>query len=76
MIIDSHTHIGKFPLFNVESSAETLISIMDEWKINKSLTFSLPNKLTLEGVRKFPDRFTGLVWINPHKGQKAIYRKL
>ncbi|WP_455280330.1 amidohydrolase family protein [[Eubacterium] cellulosolvens] len=72
MIIDSHTHIGKFALFNVESSAGSLISVMDEWKISTSITFSLPNRLTLEGVRKFPDRFAGLVWINPHKGQKAI----
>jgi len=72
MIIDSHTHLGSFPLFNVELKADSLIQMMDEWKITKSVVFSLPNSITLEAVQKYPDKLVGLVWANPHRGEKAL----
>jgi len=72
MIIDSHTHLGNFPLFNVELKADSLIQTMDEWKIRKSVVFSLPNRITLEAVQKYPDKLVGLVWANPHRGEKAL----
>lgn len=72
MIIDSHTHLGNFPLFNVELKADSLIQTMDEWKITKSVVFSLPNRITLEAVQKYPDKLVGLVWANPHRGEKAL----
>lgn len=72
MIIDSHTHLGNFPLFNVELKADTLIQTMDEWKITKSVVFSLPNRTTLEAVQKYHDKLVGLVWANPHRGDKAL----
>lgn len=72
MIIDSHTHLGEFPLFNVKLEAEGLVRIMDEYEISRSVVFSLPNRITLEAVRKYPDRLTGLVWANPHRGEKAL----
>ena len=71
-IIDSHTHLGKFPLFNVELDADSMIKIMDQYDIEKSIVFTLPNEITLEAVRKYPDRLVGLVWVNPHEGDRAI----
>lgn len=72
MIIDSHTHLGDFPLFNVELDVDGLIQMMDDWEITKSVVFSLPNQITLEAVKKYPDRLAGLVWANPHRGEKAL----
>ncbi len=72
VIIDSHTHIGEFPLFNVKLSARKLISIMDESNVQSALVFTYPNSLTLEAVRGYGDRLHGLVWINPHLGDSAV----
>ena len=72
IVIDSHTHLGEFPLFNVRLDAEGMIDIMDRWGISWSVVFSLPNELTLEAVKKYPDRLVGLVWINPYEGEDAI----
>ncbi|MGQ9551154.1 MAG: amidohydrolase family protein [Candidatus Bathycorpusculaceae bacterium] len=71
MVVDSHTHIGEYPLFNVKLDAQGLISIMDEWKIQKALVFTLPNSLTLEAVKKYQGRLYGLVWVNPYEGEEA-----
>lgn len=71
MVIDSHTHIGEFPLFNVKLDAQGLISIMNEWNIQKALVSTVPNSLTLDAVKKYEGRLYGLVWINPHEGDKA-----
>ncbi|MFQ6053133.1 MAG: amidohydrolase family protein, partial [Candidatus Bathyarchaeia archaeon] len=72
MIVDAHTHLGDFPLFNVRLEAEGLIKIMDECGIDRSLLFSLPNELTLEATRRYPDRISGLVWVNPYHGGAAL----
>jgi predicted TIM-barrel fold metal-dependent hydrolase len=71
MVVDSHTHIGEFPSFNVKLDACGLISIMNEWDIQKALVFTVPNSLTLEAVKKYEGRLYGLVWVNPHEGDKA-----
>jgi len=66
VIIDSHTHLGDFPLFNVKLNVDEMIKIMDEYGIGKSIAFSLPNKLTLDATRKYPNRIIGLLWVNPY----------
>jgi len=71
MVVDSHTHIGKFPLFNVKLDADGLISIMNKWNIQKALVFTIPNSLTLEAAKKYENRLYGLVWVNPHEEDKA-----
>lgn len=71
MVIDSHTHIGEFPLFNVKLEADGLVSIMDHYEIQKALVFTVPNSLTLEAVKKYQGRLYGLVWVNPHERDKA-----
>ncbi|MCS7385301.1 MAG: amidohydrolase family protein [archaeon GB-1867-005] len=72
VIVDSHTHLGDFPLFNVRLDADSMIKLMDEYNIEKSIVFSLPNELTLKAVQKYPERLAGLVWVNPHRGDEAI----
>ena len=72
MIIDSHTHLGEFPLFNVKLSSDEMIQTMDECKIAKSVVFSLPNETTLDAVKRHPSRLIGYVWINPHRGEEAL----
>ena len=72
MIIDSHTHLGDFPLFNVSSDVDMLIRMMDEWGIAKSVVFSLPNRNTLNAVKKYPERLAGLYWANPHNGKQTL----
>lgn len=70
-IIDSHTHLGDFPLFNVKLSADEMIRIMNECHVQNSVVSALPNELTLNAVKQYPDRLVGLVWVNPHEGDKA-----
>ncbi|MCD6155240.1 MAG: amidohydrolase [Candidatus Verstraetearchaeota archaeon] len=71
-IVDSHTHLGEFPLFNVKLDIKGMIEIMDKYEIERSIVFSLPNELTLEAKKSYPGRIEGLVWINPYEGEKAI----
>ena len=45
---------------------------MDEYNIEKTLLCAQPNELCLDAVQKYPDRIIGLVYPNPHDGQKAV----
>lgn len=67
MIVDSHTHLGVFPLFNVKLDVNEMLEIMKKHKIEKSVVFSLPNELTLQAVEKYPQKIIGFIWLNPHK---------
>jgi predicted TIM-barrel fold metal-dependent hydrolase len=72
MIVDAHTHLGDFPTFNVKLDAKGLVDIMKECGVEHSVLFSLPNMLTHEAILSYPGRFTGLVWVNPKQGEKAL----
>jgi hypothetical protein len=72
MIVDAHTHLGSFPTFNVKLDAEGLVDIMKECGVEHSVLFSHPNKLTHEAILSYPERFKGLVWVNPKDGEKAL----
>jgi predicted TIM-barrel fold metal-dependent hydrolase len=72
MIIDSHTHLGDFPLFNVKLNAEEMIEIMKSYKIVRSVVSALPNQLTYEAAKTFPSCINGLIWVNPHTGNMAV----
>lgn len=71
-IVDAHAHLGDFPLFNVRLDAEGMIRIMDEHDIERAAVSSLPDELTVEAVRRYPDRIVGFVWVNPHEGEAAL----
>ena len=64
-VIDAHAHLGDFPLFGESLDVARLLKIMDEYSIERSVVSSIPNTLTLEAVRKYPDRISGLVRVNP-----------
>lgn len=72
MTIDSHTHLGNFPMFSVSLNADEMVSIMNQCNIRKSVVSALPNELTLNAVRQHPDKLVGLVWINPYDCNKAV----
>lgn len=73
MIIDAHTHLGNYPMFNVKLTADEMIKIMDEFQIQRSVVFSPLNDLTLKAVKRYPERLTGFIWVNPHEGDKAVH---
>lgn len=64
-VIDAHTHLGDFPIFGESLDKYGLISILDEYDIEKAVVSSLPNKLTLNAIEEYPDRLSGLVRVNP-----------
>ena len=70
-IIDAHTHLGEFPVFGESITLEGLLALMDEYDIEKAVVSSLPNSLTREAIEEHPDRFTGLVRVNPHEAGVA-----
>lgn len=72
VVIDSHTHLGKFPVFNVELDVKGMLRIMDECNIKKCIVFSLPNQLTQNAVNLYPEKLVGLVWVNPYYGEDAV----
>jgi predicted TIM-barrel fold metal-dependent hydrolase len=65
-VIDAHAHLGEFPLFNESLNLMGLLRIMGEFDIGRSVVSSLPNELTLEAVREYPDKVSGLVRVNPY----------
>ena len=70
--IDAHAHVGNFGGWaGVSITAEELIAQMDENNIEKTLLCAEPNEGCLEAVEKYPDRFVGMVYVNPLEGQAA-----
>ena len=64
MIIDSHMHVGDFPLFNVSIDVTGLVSEMRENHVATGFVFHPDNPM----VRALIGRTTGLhglVWVNP-----------
>jgi predicted TIM-barrel fold metal-dependent hydrolase len=70
-VIDAHTHLGEFPVFGESITLEGLLALMDEYGIEKAVVSALPNSLTREAIEKHPERFTGLVRVNPHEADAA-----
>lgn len=71
--IDAHAHIGVFGGWaKLSLTADELIAQMNEFDIEKTLLCSQPNELCLDAVNKYPDRILGMVYPNPHDGQKAV----
>ena len=71
--IDAHAHVGNFGGWaGVAITAEELIVQMDENNIEKTLLCAEPNESCLEAVEKYPDRFVGMVYVNPLEGQAAV----
>ena len=72
-VIDAHAHLGEFGGWaNVRISADELVADMDEFNIERTVVFMLPNDIVRAAVQKYPDRLIGYVWVNPYDGDKAI----
>ena len=71
-IIDAHAHVGRFGSWaNVSCTAEELLGKMDAADVERSILFAPDNLLVRRAVRKYPERFVGYVWPNPHD-KKAL----
>lgn len=64
-VVDAHVHLGEFPLFGASLDVAGLLRIMDEYGIERSVVSALQNTLTLEAVRRYPERISGLVRVDP-----------
>jgi len=82
MIIDSHTHVDKFGWYD---PPETIIGLMDEAGIDKSIIMTYGDAPDVEGsieyiaeaVDKYPDRLIGYARMNPARRDEAqrLFRK-
>ena len=70
-VIDAHTHLGDFPVFGASIDLEGLLGLMNRYSIEKAVVSALPNTLTREAIEKHPDKFAGLVRVNPHEADAA-----
>jgi predicted TIM-barrel fold metal-dependent hydrolase len=76
VIIDSHMHVGEFPLFNVSLDRDGLVALMREHAIGTGLVFHPDNTLVREVIGGTRGVY-GLVWANPRMpGSVAETRRL
>lgn len=80
MIIDSHTHVDMVEAWGWMDPPETIISLMDEAGIQKSIVMGYRDAVMpddpatiylFNSIQKYPDRLLGYVRINPN-APKAI----
>lgn len=64
VILDSHMHVGDFPLFNVSLDRDGLVALMREHEIATGLVFHPDNVLVRTIIGDTPGVY-GLVWVNP-----------
>lgn len=64
VILDSHMHVGSFPLFNVAIDDGGLVALMREQGIDTGIAFHPDNALIRDAIAIHPGLY-GLVWANP-----------
>lgn len=64
MIVDSHMHVGEFPLFNVSMDRDALISEMRAHDVATGFVFH-PDNLMVRELLAHSAGVHGLVWANP-----------
>jgi len=66
-IIDSHAHVGSFGSWaNVSCTGAELVEKMDGAGVSMAVLFAPDNTLVRKTVKRYPNRFVGYVWPNPH----------
>lgn len=71
--IDAHSHIGHFGGWaNVGLTADQMIAAMDKNGIERSVVSYMDNAVIEDAVKRFPSRFTGLIWVNPYHGEADL----
>lgn len=63
-VIDVHSHIGSYPLFNVTLNADDLVKSMRKYSISRAIIFAYDNKSVEKAVRIHKELY-GMVWANP-----------
>jgi hypothetical protein len=66
MILDSHMHVGEFPMFGVAMSRDGLVAEMREHGVATGLVFHPDNGLVRGIIGETPGVY-GLVWANPRR---------
>ena len=78
IVIDSHVHLKHGDLEKTEYSAETIVEIMDEAQIDKSVVFAMSTttrrsiEMASEAVSKFEDRLIPYVYALPSYERPVI----
>lgn len=70
MIVDSHMHVGEFPLFGVSLDRDGLVAEMREHGVDAGLVFHPDNDLVRSVIADTPGVY-GLVWANPRRPDAA-----
>lgn len=70
MIVDSHMHVGDFPMFNVSMDGDGLVREMRENGITTGLVFHPDNAMVRELIMAETGVY-GLVWANPRMPDAA-----
>lgn len=66
MIVDSHMHLGEFPLFNVSLDGPGLDKLVASCGLDKAIVFHPDNSMVQRVIADRPSIF-GLVWANPRE---------
>jgi len=78
LIIDSHVHLKHGDLQKTEYNAETIVKIMDETRIDKSIVFAMSTttrrsiEMASKAVSEFEDRLIPYVYALPNYERPVI----
>jgi predicted TIM-barrel fold metal-dependent hydrolase len=71
MIVDSHMHVGEFPMFGVSMDRDGLVAEMRQTEVSTGLVFHPDNELVRDIIGRTPGLY-GLVWANPRRDDMAL----
>lgn len=80
-IIDIHSHIGSDQRFLLEGSEDYIVKVMNRYGIKVAFVsgthsliadFRVGNRHVMRAVKKYPDRFVGLVSVNPYYKEEGL----
>jgi uncharacterized protein len=71
--IDAHAHIGCISSWcSGGFTSDKFVEQMNQYKFEKAIISTMSNEKTKKAVDKYPNRFVGIAWINPHDGKESI----
>ncbi len=80
-IIDVHSHVGSDQRYLLNGNVDYIVKVMDIYGICKCFISAVQsliqnykegNKVVLSAIQKYPDKFLGLVSVNPYYEDEAI----
>lgn len=71
MIVDSHMHVGEFPMFGVSMDRDGLLAEMRQTEVSTGLVFHPDNELVHDIIGRTPGLY-GLVWANPRRDDMVL----